>query len=441
MEPQDGRSWSDVHRDLAGNLPRVPIDLSSVTSILFIPERAPFEKLIPNLLSAAALYRAVALERCGEPRLKVVGEVLLTNWTRGFAQVPSLDTLYSGERSLFLCSTSLYKREFAVLFGMHAVSEASLLGVPQLVDDAVPLGLRPDHREPLAPFARRLVGSSGDHIVQQLLALADGDASSNADKSLLTDLSLSLSTLGVRAGLLSFRETGERIDPFEKLHELIVELSSGAREPRLCRMYKEDYMQSRSAAEAIWSDARQIAPGVFELEGIPFSKRDSLVRSCLQQVYLSDPTARYVLEKNDDQTPHALSLAECVEFSNRLAAGESPELLLREIVAVLKLRKDDSTLTSISLQEERDIESAKILSKLLEDGQYIPDPDGCYVVLKKPTSIDVTARLENGGVPLVNHKTLWLVDPKTNQSKRTTVVFQVQHLTRFLDCVLEADKP
>ena len=412
------------------------MDLASVSHILFVPEHGAYEKLLPNLFAVAAVYRAVALWRAGgEPALQVVAESRISNWAKRFGAVPCLDSIPPGAHVLMLTSAPMYRMDFATLLGAHTIAQSRLLADPELVPDTVPLGHKPSTARPLAPLARKLIGESGDTIVRELLYLAEGQRSSPSEQVWCDSISQALSTLQTRSGIFAFRENRPALEPSEQLLNLIIELASGARTLSLVRDFGADFDSAQEIATSIWDEAAEISPGVFQIEGIPFAERDSLVRKCLEGLYHGDQTARIVLERNPDHPANSLSFQEAATYSLRLTMGESASSILKEVQQVLHARKDTVTLMSIEQGRERRYDNRYILNSILEDAKYVVDPDGCFSVLKLPEDRDVQSSLQAGDFPIIKHGTMWIVNVATGAKMPVMIRFQAQHLERFLALV------
>lgn len=412
------------------SLPSLRADLRTVTSLLFVLDRGHYADKISNLLTVAALYRAISLERRGEPTLQVFGEVQLTNWARGFGSADFFNHLLPGNTTLLVTSISMYRREFAQLTGTYQMNDSVLLGKPHLVPDSVPHGKREDLLPPLFPLIRPLITFPGDNILQELLAYAE--CPTKLDPSFRKNLSQSLATLQRRSGILSFTEALPSVDANAVLQELIVDLASGSKHPTVFSTFGAEYKDAHLVAKSIWSDAREIAPGIFQLESPPSRERDSLIRSCLRDLYQSDPEAQYVFERADDGAANALTPEESASFSQRLRLGESPTEVLEEVKRLLADRGDTGAGVQIALGEDRGRDPQSIIKPILRDARYIPDPDGCLTVLKYPESSDIEKLLDQIGVPMINHRTFWLNDLQTGRAKRMTISFQAQHLPAVL---------
>ena len=417
------------------SLPSLKADLRNVTSLLFVLDRGHYADKISNLFAVAALYRAICLERRGEPELQVLGEVQVSNWARGFGTLDLFNQLHAGGTTLLVTSISMYRREFAQLAGTYQMSDSVLIGRPHLVPDSLPLGKRQDLQPPLFSLIEPLITTPGDEILQELLAYAD--CPSNLDPSFRTKLSQSLATLQTRTGLLAIREPGRSVDANEVLHGLIVDLASGSKHPTIFSTFGSEYVDALLVAESIWSDAREVSPGIFQLESTPSHERDTLVQTCLRKLYQTDPQARYVIERADDSAANALTPEEADSFSQRLTFGESSDDLLEEVKKLLADRGDTAAGVRIALGEDRGRDSTSIIKPILQDGRYIPDPNGCLTVIKSPDGFDVEALLEQIGVPMIDHRTFWLNDLQTGRAKRMTVSFQAQHLSAVLQALAE----
>ncbi len=420
-------------RGPAPNMPPLMVDLSTVDSVLFVLERGRYGSALPNLLAAAALYRAIALERRGEPCLNVVGETQLTNWANRHGQIAFLENLHPNATTLFLSASAFSRRDYAAIAGMYQASDAILVGKPQLIDDSIPIGKRPDSRRPLNTIARALIGPRADEIVTELLDQADGIAPNAA--AFHEMLQQSLSALQVRTGFLARRGASPIADPHLAIERFIVELAAGSRSPELLREYGPDYLDARELAQSIWDEAAELTPGVFELSSPGHRERDHLVRNCLSGIYEADPRARFVLERHDDVAPTALTPEEGRDFSLRLKMGEPPREILDDVAQLVRERRDNATAMHISLLEGRGRDERSILEPILERSQYRPDPGGVFTILKSPREFSLSTLVERRGFEVVEHNTLWLVDAQTGRPHPMAITFQASQLARFLRCV------
>jgi hypothetical protein len=221
------------------------------------------------------------------------------------------------------------------------------------------------------------------------------------------------------------------------LHDLIIDLASGSKHPTIFSTFGSEYIEALLVAESIWSDAREVSPGILQLERTPSHERDTLVQTCLRMLYRSDPQARYVIERADDCAANALTPEEAISFSQRLKFGESPNDVLEEVKQLLADRGDTAAGVRIALGEDRGRDSTSIIKPILQDGCYIPDPDGCLTVIKSPEGFDVEALLEQIGVPMIDHRTFWLNDLENGRAKRMTVSFKAQHLPAVLQALAQ----
>lgn len=433
LTPAPNQRTSDTLRD--PRLPKARVHLQCVDAILFVAESAPYDTLVPNLLATAALYRGIALERPGEPLLTVVGEVPLANWAKGFGSSPITRDIFPSQTTLLVTSATFSMRDFAQLAGTYAVRDAFLLGKSVLVDDEVPIGKRKNPRPPVLPLVRHLLGNRGDHIVEELLRLAEEVPAAPEDRCFRDRLGQVLTALQVRSGLRARLERRDPTNPYEKLAELVIDLSSGSRAPSIFRQLGEDFDSARAIASSIWRQADELAPGVFQLYGMPLQEQDGLVRTCLQELYDSDPAVRIVLERNQDRARSSLSAAEATELAERLESGAPARALLKEAMSVLTERRDMGAVFEVERALERRTGETESLRRLIDAALYRPDAEGACTVRKRPKDLDLEHLLEWAGIPLLDHYGLRMIDPAKGTATRTTISFQAKHLTAFLEVV------
>jgi hypothetical protein len=205
--------------------------------------------------------------------------------------------------------------------------------------------------------------------------------------------------------------------------------------PLLCLSLEEQHAEAEGIASSIWSGADEIAPGVFQLIEFPYDETDEVVRERLRDIYTKDPRARYVVERGADRPSTSLSYEEALAFERRLGAGESPAELLREVESIFEKRNDRSCSVDLVMAEMRDRDPKDTLETILARAQYIPDPDEVrYTILKCPER-DWMRTLQQFGIPLITHNSLWIVDMKEGSARPSRISFQGQYLSRFLAMV------
>ena len=414
-------------------LPSAKVELAQVNTILFIVPQGRLEQALPNVMAVAAIHRAVTLERGSAPALKLLGATQLTNWCNGQTTLSYFDSLRPHETTLLLAPSAMSRRKFAVLAGTYLVNDAVLAGKPGLIPDSTPLGQHPLTAASLAPLAQTLAGSKTDPTVQDLLNKARGTWPSPADAALQVSLQSALSALQTKTGLWALRERREPIDPNKVLEHLIVELSAGSQALQFVQEYGAEYSDALAVASSIWAEAQELRPGVFQLHGPPPKEWDALVRRCLIDLYSSDDRAHFIIEKNPDRGPTALSCKEATAFLERIRFGEPPSDILAEVEEILHARGDTATYLQIELARDRDRSPLSILEPILNRSQYVPDADGVFTLVKHPEQSNLADALTACGVTMVDHLTMWLVDPKTGHAQRTTIAFQASQLERFLN--------
>ncbi len=405
--------------------------------MLFLQEHAPLERTLTNLLSTAALCRAIACERGEAPRLKVMGENQLGNSLQGFGTNHFEQGISSGDHALLVTAASLYRRQMKSLIGAHVLAEAVLDGYPDLVDDDVPIGRKEDPQVPIRGFVSSLVRDCTDLHVAKLLELARrSEDPESADPDVVSCRS-ALRTLQTESFPFFRRGEKERPEIIPTVHNMIVEWRSGATVPSVCARFIEQHNEAAEIARSIWSGACELAPGVFQLIEFPYEETDDVVRERLKDIYTNDPRARYVVEKGKDRPATALSYEEAVTFQRRLGAGEDARAILSEVEALMNDRDDKSCAVDIVMGEERGRDPSHTLETILTRALYIPDPEGVrYTVLKSP-DVELHKLLGKHHISLITHNSLWLCDLKTGEARPFTLSFQGRYVEAFLSMAQE----
>jgi hypothetical protein len=411
------------------------LDIREVTTVLFLVEHGALEKTLSNLLSAAALYRAITVERGAPPSFKIMGENQLWNSLQGMGANSFTQGVMAGDHALLVTSASLYRRQMAQLAGAFAIAGATFDGFPHLVDDEVKLGCRNDPHTPIREFVSTVTRDVRDPHVRELLRLAATSEVEGGNDPVVTELRAALSTLQTTSLPWNRKGPVARPEVMPSLQQMIAEWVDGALVPSLCHSFVERHDEAEEIARSIWAGAEEIAPGVFQLIEFPFEETDEVVRARLREIYAKDARARYVVERGVDRPTTSLSYGEALEFERRLGAGESAKEILEEVEALFAKRNDRSCSVDIAMAELRDRDPQDTLELILGKAQYIPDPEGVrYTLLKHPEK-DCVKTLREHEIPLITHNTLWLVDLKSGTSRPVTISFQGQYLERFFAMV------
>jgi hypothetical protein len=417
------------------SLPPSRLDIREVTTVLFLVEHGALEKTLSNLLSAAALHRAITVKRGAAPTFKIMGENQLWNSLQGMGENSFTQGVTAGEHALFVTSASLYRRQMAQLAGVFAMAGATFDGFPHLVDDDVKLGCRNDPHTPIRDFVSTVTRDVRDPHVRELLRLAATSEVEEGNAPIVTELRAALSTLQTTSLPWNPKGPVARPEVMPSLQQMIAEWSDGAVVPSLCHSFVERHDEAEGIARSIWEGAEEVAPGVFQLIEFPYEETDEVVRVRLREIYAKDARARYVVERGVDRPTTSLSYGEALEFERRLGAGESAKEILDEVEALFAKRHDRSCSVDLAMAELRDRDPKDTLELILRKAQYIPDPEGVrYSLLKYPEE-DCVKTLQEHEIPIITHNTLWLVDLKSGTSRPVTISFQGQYLERFFAMV------
>jgi len=416
-------------------LPVSQFELREISTVLFLLERDPLEKTLPNMLSVAALCRAIENKRGVAPKIKVMGESQLWNSFQGVGDNEFSNDVRPGDHALLVTAASLYRRQMAQLVGTFALAGATFDGYPNLVNDDIPLGGRDDPRTSVRAFVETVLGEVSDPHVSELLRLASASEREETTEPIVRKLRHALSTLQTTSFPWYETKMGGRPEVIPSVRNLIAEWSEGATIPVLCHSLLERHEEAEAIALSIWSGAEEIAPGVFQLIEVPYAETDEVVRERLRNLYSRDPRALYVLEKGADHPSTSLSYSEALAFDRRRGAGESPEDLLKEVEAIFERRNDRSCAVDLAMAELRDRDPRETLETILSRAQYLPDPGGeRYALLKSPQR-DWVRILDERDIPLITQNSLWLVDMKEGKARPFRLSFQGQYLRRFLEMV------
>ncbi len=417
------------------SLPPSRLDIREVTTVLFLVEHGALEKTLSNLLSAAALYRAITVERGAPPTFKIMGENQLWNSLQGMGENSFTQGVMAVDHALFVTAASLYRLQMAQLAGAFAIAGATFDGFPHLVDDDVKLGCRNDPQTPIREFVSTVTRDVRDPHVRELLRLAAASEVEGENDPVVKELRAALSTLQTTSLPWNRKGRVARPEVMPSLQQMIAEWSDGAVVPSLCHSFVERHDEAEEIACAMWAGAEEIAPGVFQLIEFPYEETDEVVQVRLREIYGRDARARYVLERGVDRPTTSLSYGEALELERRLGAGESAKDLLEEVEALFAQRHDRSCSVDLAMAELRDREPNDTLELILRKAQYIPDPEGVrYSLLKYPEG-DCVKTLREHQIPIITHNTLWLVDLKSGSSRPVTISFQGQYLERFFAMV------
>lgn len=409
-------------------LPVDHIELREISTVLFLLEHQSLPKTLPNILAAAALCRAIKLESGAAPALRVMAENQLWNSLQGFGPNLFVQNIYPGDHALLVTAASLYRRQMAHLIGTFALAGATFDGYPHLVDDDVPLGHRDDPRVSIRIFVATVTSKVSDPHVRELLRLAAASEDDTSEDHVVLRVKAALATLQATTSLFLRKGDADRPEVLPAIQNMIVEWCDGATIPSLCRLLSQQHEEAGEIAQSIWSGAEEIAPGVFQLFEFPHDEMDEVVRDRLRDLYTKDKRARYVVEKGIDRAATSLSYREAIGFEGRLGAGESPEELLREVVAIFEKRNDRSCSVDLAMAEMRDRDPRDTLETILTRAQYIPDPNReRYTLLKYPEG-EVMADLSSYDIPLITHNALWVLDLKKGSARPLHISFQGQYL-------------
>lgn len=415
--------------------PTQELDLRRVDTVLFLLEHGPLSQALGNILTCAAVCRAISVGRGSPPTLKVMTETQLSNSSHGFKENAFLQDIQSGSHALLLSGATIYNRQIEGLLGAYARRGATLEALTALVDDEVPLGQKEDPRIFILDQVFRPLSDYSDKGVRSLVSNARAIDSGHSNES-LRKISESIDTLLVMA-LPWFRHRGEPPPNIpEVVSRMITEWVSGVDIPSDILPLIERHHEAREIAEGIWQSASEVSPGVFELIGIPHAETDEVVRKVLRDMYTRDPRAKVVLEKNPDRPANALRYGEALDFERRLALGEEPEEVLDEVEKLLKGRNDSGSLLTLALDRDRERDPKDTLEKILKPAQYLPDPSGfCYVILKGPQEDLLYEEFQRIGFTLVTHNVLWMCNLQTGTARPSSFVFQAKELQRFIGLI------
>lgn len=431
----DFSSSSQLSRFHGVRLPPSQLDIRSIDTVLFLLEHGPLDRSLTNLLATAALCRGISHESGRPPRLKIMAEGSFWNSQHGVCENSFAKGISSGDHALLVTSASLYRRQMAHLIGVYALEGATLDGFPHLLDDDTKLGERDDPHTPIRAFIEAVLQQHrGEPHVRELLRLAAESEQAGTKDATVLACQGALSTLQTLSIPFLRRKEQERLEIVPALHNMIREWTDGAVIPRSCQSLIQRHDDAAEIARSIWSGAAEIAPGVFQLIEYPYEETDDVIRDELKELYMSDPRARYVLERGSDPASTSLSYAEALDFERRLHANVDPRELLEEVEAIMRERDDKSCVVDIAMGEIRDRDPQQTLETILERAKYIPDPEGVqYTVFKSPA--DLFERMRDREIPIISHSSLWMHDLKSGTARPFMLSFQGQHLRAFLSMI------
>lgn len=416
-------------------LPRPSVDLGQVDLLIFAPHGGPLQRLAPDVLGLAALYRAVLLQRGLEPALVVESPESLTSWAVEKRQNKELDQARPGATALLLSSAPFSRDGMRQILGAfelagHILAERPPTPAKGSVHDSVA------STGPLAAIAaERLIRNCGDSIVQELLALSRGVHEPLDSFDLRQSLELALRALEIRGRRFISSDSATVEGAFEQLKVLVEELATGSKSPAVCAERAQEYCDAEATAISIWEGAEEVSQGVFRLPLLPIREQDPLVRHCLMLQYTADQSAYYVLEHRHESEQQPLTLEEANNFHARLGAGEEADKLLCEVTALLLSRGEDSRVSWIQRAEMRGEQSTDVLSGLLDSARQPEGPQGRIWVVKWPQHVSVVGLLEKNDVDVCAVRPRWSIDPESGNSQPPGVSFPAGQLFDALHCL------
>lgn len=410
-----------------------PAFFSQVNEIHFVLEHGPLAQTIPNILTLAAVFRAITIARGTEPLLQIVGEIQLSNKLNQNGGLSELLKDSNQNTILLLTAASYYRSQYANLYGQYYVAGARLIDNIDIVNDNIKLGERRDPHRPILEFLQQSLRVQDDSIISDLLDLSEA-ASTSKQNFRLEKYARALETLEVETRPFPISKK-KSIELIPGLLTLIRELARGDKESELLRKLDDKHLEANQMAERLWSNAKEISQGVFLIEAVRFDEQDSLVSHCLKNIYTKDERVNYLLEHDHDRPANAVRYDESINFSRRLELGESAEDLLKEVVSLLELRKDRGTLMDIALAESREREAISTLETILEKALYLPDPNGKHHILKYPQDLDLYDKMREAQIPLIVHNALWICDLRHGTARPFSIEFQNKELEKFLSSV------
>ena len=234
------------------SLPPSRLDIREVTTVLFLVENGALEKALSNLLSAAALYRAITVVRGAPPTFKIMGENQLLNSLQGMGENSFMHGVMAGDHALFVTSASLYRRQMAQLAGAFAIAGAIFDGFPHLVDDDVKVGCRRDPQTPIREFVCTVTRDVREPHVRELLRLAAASEVDGENDPVVTELRAALSTLQTTSLPWNRKGPVARPEIMPSLQQMVAEWSDGAVVPSLCHSFVERYDEAVEIARSTW---------------------------------------------------------------------------------------------------------------------------------------------------------------------------------------------
>lgn len=418
--------------------PVAPLELGRVDTLLVLLGRGSLVDNLPSVVTSAAVFRTILLERGNAPELKVMNEVGFLNSLQGFGENSFMGGIRPGSHALLLTDATLYKRQMAVMLGAYALEGATLEAFPSLVDDDVKLGERTDADVKVFSQVQHALSGCSDPWVQRLVRMALTDLQGRpVTDPLFSSVSEALETIqALSFPWLRGAEKDPPPRPIEAVTSLITEWGNGVELPSQLVPLMTRYQESLEIARAMWRSCTELSPGVFELLQFPRSECDEVIRRLIGKLYAEDARARLVLEKGSDRASTKLAYDEAIDFERRLSASEDPREVLADVEEILTRRKDTGTLMQMELSKDRGRDPNDILEKVLKDSQYVPDESGCcYTVLKGPREDVLYDKLLELGIPLIPHNTLWVHDMKAGTSRPFQLSFQARYLDPFLAAV------
>ena len=444
MQPEPSPLSNNAERGRVTRSP-IEIDVSRIDRVVFSLKPGPLRESLSDLFSLAALVRCIACAKDHRPHFLLVHANHVSNALHGsmdLGQLVGLDpsghvqeksaTSPAPRHTLFLDSKAMYERDFSRLQDAFHSAGSSFESYPQLVANAVKLGHFPDRNQSVSELLRYTLSLSADPIVRSLLRLARLSEAGDSSDPAVSSAERALSTLQAENNFLRLIRGKLKQPMIPAITDMIVHWSKGVDIPEICAELAQQYDDSREIAHTVWAGAEQLQPGVFKLAGFPAEEQDDLVRQILREIIENDARARYVLELYPDRAPTAILYNEAITFKQRLSAGEAAENILEDVQDLLRKRNDTGNLAQLALQEMREREPSEMLEGILAHAEYLPDPDGQYLVVKQPREDELYPSMVRVGIPIIGHATMWMVNPSTLDARPFSIVVKAQELPALL---------
>lgn len=412
---------------------------------------------IPDLVSVACLTRCIQQVRGKSPELWLVAQSALARELNQLG-VHLLDLIevtpqqssaspvsplasqgpLSGH-TLFLPAGPMYERHYAVLLGRLALMGIPVESYPHIIADNVPLDLVKNKDGSLSNLLLPTLASIGDVHVRRLCAtfVERQDEASKLPEYAPVQHALEVLQIQRESGLpISSRGT-KAPDISTSVRTMIAEWASGELVPSSCRSLAEVYDDAHSISSTIWGMAKELAPGIYELQGCPPEEQDVLIRILLRRLFNSDARAVCVLEKFKDRPANALRQSELRDFKSRLGRGEDAGVILAEIRGLFESRRDTSSVAAIGAAEHHRVQPSHIVRAILKEAEYQPDPAGICTVLKLPPTLGALDLMQRLGIPVVPHRTI-VARNAAGQVVPIIVTIKASHVPRLIQAIAAA---